>query len=103
MPVHTSPKQHYPRSYKRRANFAKSPRVIAQKPQAQRSPDLGYSAPWSSAKAAAAAAETAPSTLSKPSSASTQVDFQQFAFVHTRDPLLSSQRLEQIVTAPKSS
>ena len=71
MPAYTSPKQHQPRSFKRRAGFTKSPSVIAEKQPPLSSPVRGYPATLSSAEAAAAAAVTAPSTLPKPSSAPT--------------------------------
>ena len=63
----------------------------------------GYPVTRSSAKAAAAAAVTAPSTLPKPSSAPTYANLQQFALVHSRDLSLSPQHSLQIVEAPESS
>ena len=66
MPAHTSFKQHQPGSCKRRAGFAKSPSVIAQKQQALSSPVRGYSETRLLAKAAVASAVIAPSTMPKP-------------------------------------
>ena len=103
MPAHTSPKPHQPRSFKRRAGSVSSPNVTAQKQPALSSPMRGYPVTRSSAKAAAAAAVTTPSTLPKPSSAPTHADLQQFALVHSRDSSLSPQHPLQIVDTPKIS
>ena len=99
MLAHTRPKPHHPRSFKRRAGSVSSPGVAAQKQPALRSPVRGYPVTRSSAKAAAAAAVTAPSRLPMPSSAPTHADLQQFALVHSRDSSLSL----QIVEVPESS
>ena len=99
MPAHTSPK---PRRVKRRAGSASSPSVTTQKQPALSSPVRGYPVTRSSAKAAAAAAVNAPSTLPKPSSAPTHADLQEFALVHSSDSSLAPQRPLQIVEASES-
>ena len=103
MPANTSPKQHQPRIFKRRAGSAKSLSVIAKKQPALSSPVRGYLATLSSAKAVSAAAITAPSTLPKLSSAATHVDLQQFALLLSCDSSLSPQHPLQIVEAPENS
>ena len=102
MPAHTSPKPHQPRSFKLRVGSVSSPSVTTQMQPALSSPVRGYPVTQKSAKAAAAAAVTAPSTLPKPSSAPTHADLQQFALVHSSDSSLSPQRPLEIVVASES-
>ena len=85
MPAHTSPKPHQPHSVMRHAGSVSSPGVAAQKQPSLSSQVRGYPVTRSSAKAAAAAAVTAPFTLPMPSSAPTHADLLQFALVHSRD------------------